>query len=185
MRCLLSLIAVAGLALCAAADAPKLPEPPSGFQWQWCEEIRAAFLRPDGWYFKQGKQKETIGVFITKEKIEGDTAKFRTGLTVNVIPGVGKKSGGKASDYAFNYVRLATTEKQNVISLQEPTDRGRVKTCGYRIRKDGTIVHALLIADDVADKLYLVMFESPEAEFDDAWQTGQTIMKKLYFEFPK
>ncbi len=94
MRFLLSIIVITAFAAHAIAEKPKLPEPPDGFTWQWCEDVHAAFLRPKEWHFKHSKKNETHGYFITKEKIKDDDGEFTTGLTVNVIPGVGKKSGG-------------------------------------------------------------------------------------------
>ncbi len=162
MRHILALIVTLGIAASVDAAEPKLPKPPDGFQWQWCKEIRAAFLLPKAWHFKYEKRGETHGYFITREEIKGAKGKFNTGLSVNVIPGISKKTKDKP-----------------------PKSRGRLKTFGCRVKKDGSVVHSLLIANDEDDKLYLVLFESPEKEWKDDWKTGDTIMKKLYFEFPK
>jgi hypothetical protein len=67
-----------------SALAIDLPVPPSGFTWQEIPELKAAFLRPDGWFFKKEEQRATLAYFITKEDI-GKTGEFQTGLTVNVF----------------------------------------------------------------------------------------------------
>jgi hypothetical protein len=45
-----------------------VPPPPPGFTWQEIPELKAAFLKPNGWFFKREEQKATLAYFITKEK---------------------------------------------------------------------------------------------------------------------
>lgn len=179
----------------ALAEAPKLPEPPKGFTWQWCDDVSVGLLRPTGWHFKEHKKNETRAYFITEERIEIDSTKenandkadkygFDTGLTLNVIPNVGKKTGGRASDYAIKFVRGATRDRRTVLMVIPPRDIGPAMTHGCRIKKDGAIVHYFLIADDAQDKLYVFMFESLEKHWPEAWMTGEAILKKFYIDFP-
>src|SRR5258708_207703 len=65
--------------------AVDLPKRPAGFSWQEIPELKAAFLKPDGWYFKREDQKGTLAYFITKENIDQNRGQFETGLTVNVF----------------------------------------------------------------------------------------------------
>lgn len=178
---LLSLLLIACAANAVAAQ-PDLPAPPEGFSWHWNEEIRGAFLKPNGWHVKEEKRNETLALFLTKEDIATEGS-FTTGFSVNVVPGVGKKSGGKASDYGRSFVREAIQDKENVLVVLPPVDRGRLKTFGCRIKKDNTIIHYFLIADDETDRLYITFFESPAAEFETAWKKGEVILKKLFFQF--
>ena len=67
-----------------AKSAIDLPPPPSGFTWQEIPELKAAFLRPNGWFFKREESKGTLAYFITKENIEAG-GEFQTGLTINVF----------------------------------------------------------------------------------------------------
>jgi hypothetical protein len=174
------------VAATAFAEQPKLPSPPDGFEWQWCDEVRVGLLRPKQWHFKSGAKGDTKGYFITKEKIDpvkGNEG-FDTGLTMNVISGIRKKSGNSPSDYAIKFVREAIRDKASVLEILPPKKAGPAKTFGCRIQKDGTIMHQFLIADDNRDLLYLFFFESPANEWDVAWKTGDQILKKLYVEFP-
>jgi hypothetical protein len=170
----------------AHSQQPKLPPPPDGFDWQWCEEVGVGLLRPKQWHFKQGAKGDTNGYFLTKEKI--DPAKgsegFETGLTMNVISGIRKKNGENPSDFAIKFVREAIRDKDNVLEIFPPKKAGPAKTSGCRIKKDGTVIHQFLIADDKRDVLYLFLFEGPAAEWDVAWKTGDQILRKLYVEFP-
>ena len=70
--------------------AQDLPVPPQGFQWERCPEIKGAFLRPDRWHFKRELEKGTYAFFISKEEIKPG-GEFKTGVTINVVPGVDKK----------------------------------------------------------------------------------------------
>src|SRR5580693_4315591 len=78
---LLALFAVIPVQTITAID---VPPPPPGFTWQEIPELKAAFLRPEGWFFKREEGKGTLAYFITKESIENG-GEFQTGLTVNVF----------------------------------------------------------------------------------------------------
>src|SRR5437588_4330869 len=64
--------------------AMDLPPAPEGFTWQEIPELKAAFLKPNGWFFKREEQKGTLAYFITKEDIDKN-GQFQTGLTINVF----------------------------------------------------------------------------------------------------
>lgn len=179
--CLLLLFAF--LPSSVRAGKPDLPSPPAGFDWQWCDEVRVGILKPQQWHFLSQSKNETRGYFITKEKFHG-TGKFDTGLSLNVIPNVGKKQGGEASNFAKSFIREAIQDKQSVLQVIPPGEVGPAKTFGCRIRRHGSIVHYFLITDDSQDILYLFMFESPESEWESAWKIGETMLQKLYVDFP-
>jgi hypothetical protein len=67
-----------------AVPAIDQPAPPPGFTWQEIPELKAAFLRPTGWFFKREEVNGTLAYYITRESIENGGA-FQTGLTVNVF----------------------------------------------------------------------------------------------------
>src|SRR5215471_19269896 len=83
------------------AEAP-LPPAPSGFSWQRLDTIKCAVLKPDGWFFKQTRKGQTDGFFITKEDID-KAGVFQTGLTLNCIRDVPKKTGKTPSEYAASF----------------------------------------------------------------------------------
>lgn len=172
------------VAAAAYADKADLPSPPEGFEWQWCEDVSIGILKPQGWHFSSNRKNATRGYFVTKEKIE-EAGEFSTGLSLNVIPGIGQKRHGLASDFAKAYVRTAIQDKGSVLKIIPPKNAGPAKTFGCRIKKDGSVIHYFLIADDARDIVYLFMYESPEKEWNTAWKTGETIFKKLYIDFPE
>ena len=77
----LALFAVLSVQTIAAVD---VPPPPPGFTWQEVPELKAAFLKPNDWFFKREEQNGTLAFFITKENIDKN-GQFQTGLTVNVF----------------------------------------------------------------------------------------------------
>lgn len=165
------------------SEEPKLPKPPEGFAWQWCEEARVGLLCPKDWHFKSATKNETQGYFITKQEIRAEE-KFETGLSVNVISKVSKKHGLAASDYANKFVREAIREKKNVLKVIAPGELGPAKTFGCRIKDGDSVIHYFLITDDKHDTLYLFLFESPANEWDQAWKSGEQMLKKIYVDFP-
>jgi hypothetical protein len=64
---LLTLFATLSLQTVAAID---VPPPPPGFTWQEIPELKAAILKPNGWFFKREEQKGTLAYFITKENLD-------------------------------------------------------------------------------------------------------------------
>ena len=56
------------------------PVPPKQFSWQHCTDVKASFLRPKGWYFKEEYKEKTKAIFITKENVDKDKW-FKTGLS--------------------------------------------------------------------------------------------------------
>jgi hypothetical protein len=142
-------------------------------------ELKAAFLKPQGWFFKREEQKGTLAYFITKENID-QNGEFKTGLSINVFTNL-KKS--KAVDQA-QYMIANLVKKYHV----EPHER-RVGVF-YELRcelKDsdatGTIVmRELAVANTKTDTLCLFIFESPESEWSTASKTGDQVMDQLILD---
>src|SRR5262245_48252168 len=80
---ILASVAVLSLAAQRVALASDLPPPPEGFVWKQIQEVKAAFLMPNGWHFKREEKKGTLAYFITAEDLE-KVGRFDTGLTLNV-----------------------------------------------------------------------------------------------------
>jgi len=162
-------VALAGLLallILQAALAIDLPAPPPGFTWQEIPELKAALLRPGGWFFKKEEQKGTLAYFITKEDIS-ETGEFQTGLTVNVF----HLKKDSAVDRGQNLIeQIAATKHGEKFSREV----GPFKEYGC-LYKDtdatGTsVVHTLAVANPKTNTLYLFIFESPQASWDEAWK---------------
>jgi len=158
--------------------ANEFPDPPGGFTWVEFDAGKSAFLKPDGWHLKVESKNGTEALFITKESIESE-GRFDTGLTVNYISGVKAKTGVIASQYAQAFLSRAEDKHTRLKSFKSEIGEN-ITGFGLRVRLDrepAQIVHYFLVADDEADSLRIIMFESPGASWESAWVIGQQLLK--------
>lgn len=152
-----------------------LPPAPEGFDWQEVPELKAAFLKPKGWFFQQEEQKGTLAYFISKEDISKG-GEFRTGLTVNVFH---LKDGSSAGQGQLMIANIASAKHGKPWTKKV----GPFVEFGCEVSETdetGTIVmHALAVANPKTNTLYYFSFESPEADWKDAWKIGKQMMDKL------
>lgn len=158
-----------------APPALELTKAPAGFTWQDIPEQKAAFLKPDGWFFKRESDKGTLAYFITKEDLN-KTGQFDTGLTVNVFR---LKQDSVAQRGKAMIDKMA--EPHHVKTLSKTV--GPFQEFGCELKDtdvSGTIVmHALAAANPKTNTRYLFIFESPVATWDAAWKLGQEMMDSL------
>jgi len=171
--------------VCTSVFATELPAPPNGYSWVECEAIKGAFLKPSGWFFKQGTRGDAIGYFITKENIEV-VGSFQTGLTVNVIPDIPRKKQIQASSFAASYIK-AVTENGEVFKKPWANSMGPFEAYGVvvinRDAKQGDFVtHNLAIANDQTGTLYLLTFESPLNQWDSSWEIAEPMLKMFLID---
>lgn len=157
----------------ALAEDP--PPAPDGFAWKRLDSIKASFLAPDGWFFKEEVKDGTRAFFITQENID-KTGEFQTGLSINVQ----KLKTDPAQERARQFIAgmALTGEVQDTWE----TEAGVLKGYGRRIRRveDGyptLISHWLAIGNSRTNTLYLILFESPESSWNAAWKKGEVILK--------
>jgi hypothetical protein len=176
-------LAIATFATYSYAE-DKLPEPPDGYAWQKLSPIKSYVLKPDGWFFKESKKGETDGFFVTKEDIN-KAGSFKTGLTVNRIPDIPKKSGLKPSDYAAGLAVAAAA--QHKLKDKGAWEKGPFKSVKFTFvdapkDKESITIYHLTIANDKTGTLLLLIFEAPTKDWDEAWKKGETILKKLLLD---
>lgn len=151
--------------------AVDLPAPPSGFTWQQIPELKAAFLKPDGWFFKHEEQKGTLAYFITKEDISrgGD---FSTGLTVNVFQGLREPAPQRGQEL----IEQIASKMQCEVHTRTV---GPFQESGCDAKDSVSVMHYLTVANTKTRTLYLFIFESPVADWNNAWTLGKQIMDNL------
>lgn len=156
----------------AAVD---VPPPPPGFTWQEIPELKAAILKPKGWFCKREEQKGTLAYFLTKEDID-KTGEFQTGLTVNVFH-LKKDPAIDRGKYMID--QLANSKHGE----KWARDVGPFREFGCLARDTDssgtTVMQTLAVANPKTNTLYLFVFESPESEWDAAWKTGKQILDML------
>jgi hypothetical protein len=178
-RLLMACVLCIGLpTLAAAGGDAKLPAAPKGFTWKRVESIKASFLMPDGWHFREEKKGNTTAVFLTQEDI-GKEGKFKTGLSLNLVKGLKTP----AQDYARRFIE--TMGQQHKQLKTWTTTAGPFKGYGCQVLntpRDGgpaVMIHALAIGNAKMNTLYLFIFESPEAGWKEAWKIGEAMLKTL------
>jgi len=171
----LAILAFAAAFFMPQCSAIELPKPPEGFTWQEIPELKAAFLKPNGWFFKQEMQKGTLAYFITKENLE-QGGQFDTGLTANVF----KFKKDSAVDHGK--VLIGNMASQHHVEMWSRTV-GPFQEFGCELMDtdaSGTIMmRALTIANPKTNTLYLFIFESPIDNRDEAWKLGKHIIDNL------
>ena len=180
-RHLVQLLAVLWLVfvlLAQLAYPSDLPSAPAGFTWQEVPELKAAFLKPSGWFFKQEEQKGTLAYFITKEDISKG-GEFQTGLSINVF----HLKKDPAIDHGKYMIENIARSKHGKMWTQK---FGPFVEFGCQVKDtDATrssVMHVLTVANPKTNTLYFFIFESPETDWDSAWKTGKQIMDVLVLD---
>lgn len=170
---------LAFFAIASTLHAANLPTPPAGFAWQQIPEVKSALLRPEGWFFKQEQKGGILGYFVTEQDID-KAGVFETGLTVNVFPRLGEGLAVERGKALIDRVAAAHGQKTSVEQV------GQLQEFGCEVRdtnSSGTVVmHALAVANTKTDTLYLLIFESPAAQWDASWRIGKAMMDAVKFD---
>jgi hypothetical protein len=167
MKIWIAILATALLALNSYGADDPLPSPPSGFKWHEAKNKVGAFLVPDGWFVKEESDQDTEAIFVTREDIDV-AGRFIVGLTVNEFANISKRTRGSASKFARSY---AETLKKEKVVLKSGVVKGNSFDMNVaRVRGDNngvaTIVHHIAIGNDAQDRVYLLIFEAPEREWE-------------------
>jgi hypothetical protein len=170
----------AALMLLAAArlSAEGPPTAPEGYSWQRIDSVKAAFLMPKGWYFKEETPRPGVHAFFISQEDIGKGGEFETGLTVNVfVP-----SEGKAQERALAHIAGLAQTPGNELQETWQMETGVLKGVGGRFRRvdkdyPPLIMHVLAVGNSATNTLYIIMFESPEKTWDKAWVKGEQMMK--------
>lgn len=180
---LLALTLISNQALCDKVD---LPDAPKGFKWLKILKDESALLKPDGWFFKEDHRKGTDAYFVTKENIE-EKGSFQTGLSLNVIYNIDKKSGASPTRYAESMIHYMGEDEAKEILRSNSRKNGPFTTLLCRIKdqkpgEEDVIIHYFFIANDETGTLWMYFFEAPESEWDKAWETGSVLLKYIVVE---
>ena len=175
-----------GFSTPVGAEEP-LPNPPEGFTWQRMPSIHGALLRPDGWFYNEGKQAGTDGFFVTKEDAETG-AGFTTGVSVFCVRDIPTRMGKSPTAYASQYADVVATKHELLdrsSKLEGPFTAVRFRFVEARPAKDGQeslTKSQLIIGNDKTGTAFLVVFQAPTASWAEAWKTGEVILKRLVFD---
>jgi hypothetical protein len=172
-------MAILVLLVAAPLAGEEPPAAPDGFVWKKIDSVKAAFLLPKGWYFKEEEKDGAYGIFISKENI--DTAgEFETGMSVHVQ----RLKKDPAPDRAA--LLIMQLSEGNEVQRTWRTEQGVLKLFGARIRvtvdPPTFIEHVLAIGNSRTNTLYFIRFESPEANWNEAWKTGDVMLQDFLLD---
>jgi len=179
---LLLLLLLGLLVLPAAAQRynAKLGPPPAAFVWQPLPEIKAAMLLPHGWFYKVEADKGSTTFYLTREEL-GETGEYDMGMAVHVVRKAKAHTRHAAVEYADALMLRAGYGPGRQPLAKASSTEGPFHKWTVRYREalpdaDARIVYQLALANAKTDTLYLLTFESPEAEWDEAWKLGEAMI---------
>jgi hypothetical protein len=136
---------------------------------------------PPGWFVRVEEGKGTKSVFITKEDISV-VKQYTTGFSVNVIKDVPQRMSKKPSEYALALITQMTQKYEN--RGIEQSSSGSLKSSSSFLkskRPDGQAIvqYSKASGNDGTGTVFVMIFESSEAEWDQAWKIGQALLQSL------
>jgi hypothetical protein len=168
------------LVLAQAVLSQELPTPPSGCSWKKLEDIKGAALIPNGWHFKKEKSKGILAYFITQEDID-KKGRYETGLTIQVF----RPPQPNTAEEVAQAVIGMHAEKKELILTWKPT-MGVYIGYGWQAKgqsADGSMTrtNGLILSNTQTKTFYLILFESSEAKWEEAWKIGEKITQQIAF----
>ena len=164
-----------------AAWALTLESAPSGYSWVEFKEANAAYLKPQGWFQTVRSDGEVATLFLSKENM-AQLGSYRTGLSVNVIRDVRRRAGMTPSQFAQRTIAKTAASKEVLSQWATPLTGGALNV-GFRYRDPSPfpslLIHTVLLADDGADLLQILVFGAPESEWEKAWKYGERMIADM------
>lgn len=162
-------------------EAVELPDSPDGYTWVRMPEAKAAFLKPDGWFEINKSTKDAVTYAISKEKITSKE-QFTTGLTLIAAQDIESKIKVSPYRYALDLMLAIESDADNSIIKQNSKKQGPFDSLFIQYENnppglEPIVVHKMFIANVKTGSLYIVIFEAPKDEWDEAWKLGYTILK--------
>lgn len=164
---------VSGCTTTASRSGDALPE---GFDYYTAENGVGTYLVPEGWHVKEETRKGTNALFITRENIDAQ-GQFQVGFTVNRVPDFSKHTSASAATYAKNFAEQLVVEHDALYSDTITHQGETLNVVRVRLNDEpSTIVHYLTLGRAGRDEFYLIFFEAPQDEWDQAFKTGKIML---------
>jgi hypothetical protein len=175
--CLIPFFATA--LFCQPSFAQDLPTAPNGFSWANCPSMKGFFLLPKGWNLLEEQKEDTSACFLTKEKIQGN-ADFKTGISINLLREVPKKTSRKPSVFAQQFLLELGKEYKPI--RKESYVKGPFNYFVFEyIKSDSAKTHIwdVLISNDKTGSVHFVCAESPNSLWTQNWPVLNVILSML------
>lgn len=152
--------------------APSELKPIPGYVVQNLEPLGGEILRPENWHFRRLMNDDALAFQIAKEDISNG-GEFETGLTINLVKDVTKKSRVSPSIYAAYFIKDKLKNAELVTRDASRRDGDFLRE-GILIRENKTLTEKTqpfkigytLYANDKTDLLIIMVFGTPESEWD-------------------
>ncbi|MDH3693944.1 MAG: hypothetical protein OER96_05170 [Gammaproteobacteria bacterium] len=146
------------------------------------KEINGTFLKPAGWHFAYNKGK-LMGSFSISRRAPKIGEPVGTRFIVYAVSNLSKIDSRLVSERIPSYVRSLKEHKDYDFMFSEDLTRGFYRGVSIRYRfqsLDGHLVRQqVYLANDQADLLLVVIFESSEEDWEQAWETGQVLLNNF------
>jgi hypothetical protein len=148
----------------------------------FAQRLASRAMRPDGWFLKKEDGQGNRAVFISREEIIPG-GRFITGLSMFHVDRVSVRTGLRPGEYARQIRDRLAAANEELLRFDEAFEAG-ISGHGLRVRNFGAntiLVQYYLIADDQADLFWMLVFEAPEAEWEQAWVHGERMLKGVFW----
>jgi len=152
-----------------------LPKAPDGFRWTDCFNAEVELLQPDGWFKLEENNKDGKACYLTQEKIKG-TSQFSTGLSVQKIASVSATFKVGPVQFAKNFVTVLAKDSANKASEIEQVDKGDYTNFKRTLTATDFKAKYVAIANTKSDTVYILWFESPPQDWDNAFNKYGDVM---------
>lgn len=173
------ILLAAFFSLAWSGQVPAPSSSPSGYTWQSFKDIKARGLKPDGWKFHRKKIDEKVIYRIVKDKSKRC---FLTGLTINAIKDVTRKTKLSAQLYAAYYIYDYQKASSKVLNTWNSIEGPFVRYGCEVVKPIKEIstqydfhIKVAVIANRETDTLYVILFGTPEKE----WESYRDIQDML------
>ena len=186
MRHSILTLSILFLALPAAAQRynARLAPLPAGFAWQPLPAYKAAIPLPTGWHYDLETLAGAVIYTLTPEPLP-ESGEYATGLALHVVRHTTARLRHPAPEYAdLLMLRAGHGPGQQVLDPPTAITQGvfHTRTIRYRETPPGgevRLVYQMALANARTDTLYLLNFESPEADWPQTWTLGQVMVQGL------
>lgn len=162
-----------------AAQQDSIPPPPDGFVWKEMEYVSGRLLIPEDWHWKVERGQQSMNYFASVEDIDVSGV-FKTGMSIWVIR---LDEGRDAADFGRRWV--AELAKHGTVLDTSSNSTPPFRSTACRIRNTEAPDHKPVILQNTAivntqtSTIYLVVFESPEETWAEAWKNGKAMFSGM------
>ena len=157
---------------------------PAGLAWQPLPAHKAAIPLPTGWHFQPETTAGATTYTLTPDELP-ESGEYATGLALHVVRRAAARLRHPALEYADLLMLRAGHGPGQQVLEQSGAAQGVFRTRSVRYREtppgggEVRLVYQLALANARTDTLYLLTFESPEADWPQAWPLGQAMVQGL------